>query len=157
MLSLAGCGSEDPKSELIGQASIELKLAPQGVQCITIQVQGSTTVVQQFTVTPTQSTTLALTGLPLGTDSFLAKAYPIACAQIGTTSPTYTSNTVQANVAVGTTPSVTLTMQAAQVTTGGAHVGGRFSNGRQHSQRGNALQCTDRERRAHGDRRWSRW
>lgn len=125
MLGLVGCAGKDFGVEETGEAVAELKLAPQGVLCVTIQVQGSATVTKQFDVSPSSSTTLNLSGLPIGTDSFVAKAYSVPCAQIASASPTFVSNTATAAVATTTPAAVTLTMQA-QSTSGSANVGVDF-------------------------------
>jgi streptogramin lyase len=77
----------------------------------------------QFDVTPESNSVFALSGLPLGQDTFSAASYSVTCQNAGGATPTYKSNSVLAAVSLTATASVTLTMNG---TTGGATVGVQF-------------------------------
>jgi streptogramin lyase len=115
----SGLDARPAGAELTGTASADLELTPVSVHCITIQVtNGTTTVSRTFSVSPETSSTFALAGLPLGTDTFQASASTASCGDAGAAPAVFTSSPVTVSVAAGVTPSLTLTMQP--VTDGGA-------------------------------------
>jgi streptogramin lyase len=127
MLLCSACSSGAGADEPIGVARAQLTLAPTDAKCLVIQAQGSTTVTQQFSVSPEANSVFDLNGLPLGVDSFTAKAYNVACSAINGAAPTYASAAVIATVAASGTP-VSLTFQMLPVAPagGGATVGLNF-------------------------------
>jgi hypothetical protein len=109
---LGGCASAAPKAnEATGTASIAITNAPADGTCLQVTVAGYRTVVQDFDLMPGASTVLALSGLPLGSDTFTASAYGSACAMVNTmTVPNWVSDPVTATIAVSPTASVALVM-----------------------------------------------
>ncbi len=99
-LGLIGCSAApSPSGEAVGQASAQIDVVPAGVSCIRVTVAGSSqTVTSLFSVTPSQSTTLPLDNLPVGADTFVADAFAVACPSIATSTPTWVTAPVVANV-----------------------------------------------------------
>jgi hypothetical protein len=102
-LVLARCSSNPSRSgaEDTGQAVAEIVSVPPGVSCIRITVVGKGTVTRLFDVTPMQGATLPLNGLPLGTDTFVGDAFPVACSAIATSVPSWVASPVVATIAAG--------------------------------------------------------
>ena len=107
---LAGCSAQGTSVRLLGSATAQLELAPTGVGCVVIQVVGAVTVTQQFDVAPQGNSVFALDGLPLGSDTFTAKAYAVPCSQSAAAAATYVSNSVVATVTTDVPVPVTLDM-----------------------------------------------
>jgi streptogramin lyase len=127
LIAFAACSSESGSGEdLVGSARASVLLAPTDAKCVVIQVQGTTTVNQQFNVIPQQSVVFDLTGLPVGTDTFSAQAFGVACASVGTATATYVSEPQVAVVAAGTPLNLTFQMVPAAATSGSASVGLNF-------------------------------
>jgi streptogramin lyase len=109
----------------LGTAQVDIELVPTGTDCIIITVVGpepsAQTVTFQYTLPAQASSTFSLVGLPLGTDSFSAISYSVACPP-GTTpqtdSETYASNT--ATAAVSMSPAVTVMLYMGNGTGEGA-------------------------------------
>ncbi len=85
-------------------------LAPIGVACIIAQALGTTTVAYPFDVAPESETVFALQGLPLGSDTFSAQAFPVPCASAAAATANWASSAVTTTVDAGLPASVTLTM-----------------------------------------------
>ena len=95
----------------LGMASAKIELIPPGTDCIIITVVGTSTVTDQYNVQPETSATFDLTLLPLGSDTFTASSYSMACSAVtASTVPTYTSNSVTATVTGSTAVDVALEM-----------------------------------------------
>jgi virginiamycin B lyase len=117
MLGGSGCSSgSEPQAradELTGNAKAALMQAPPNVRCVTIQVSNSSaSVTQSFDVSPQENTSFALTGLPFGSDVFLATASTATCGDAGAQPVAYQSMPTTATVAQNTIPTVSLVMQA---------------------------------------------
>ena len=70
-------------------------------------VTGSQSVVHRFDVTPNQSSNLLMGGLPTGTDTFAAQAFPTSCAAVTTNSvANWISARVTATITAGTPTNV---------------------------------------------------
>jgi hypothetical protein len=111
ILGLLGCGSAAPPAESFGQAEAAITQVPSGVLCVRITVAGTSNVTRSFAATPGQSSVLSLGGLPVGADTFVADALPVACGNAGSTAPAWVSAPVTATIAAGTTTSVDLVLQ----------------------------------------------
>ncbi len=118
---VVGCGAGAP-SEDVGTATGEVRLAPTDARCITVKTVGASTVTQSFSVSPGASTFINLSGLPLGSDTFTAQAYNVACASIGSNAATYVSDPVTATVVAGTPVNLTFQMRPAGSVGGGGAV-----------------------------------
>jgi hypothetical protein len=84
--SIGACGGPSESSrapaENTGQATAAITAVPPMVACVEIDVNGARDVVRRFDVTPGKSALLQLTGLPLGADTFIGLAYPMACRAV---------------------------------------------------------------------------
>jgi streptogramin lyase len=125
---LVACAGDVPESGVnnVGKATAALELDPVNVQCVVVQIQGSSTVTQQFNASPEGTSALNLTGLPTGSDVFTAKAYAAPCAQTPLPPPVYTSNPVTVTVTAGTIANVSLPMNPVTTNSGQATVGVNF-------------------------------
>jgi hypothetical protein len=103
--------SSHPSTEDIGQATAAIYAVPPMVGCVEIDVTGARSVTSRFDVMPGASSVLRLTGLPLGTDTFVGLAYPSACAGVmSTTQATWASDPVMASLVPQAVASVPLTL-----------------------------------------------
>jgi streptogramin lyase len=114
-VAAAGCaGDNDPaaQNDQLGEVSLELAAAPSDVQCLRITTTSSTRVDQQlFPLVPGQATRFNVTGLPPGSVTIVANAFPTACSMVtGKSVPNWASDPVPAMLAVGTAPKVFLTL-----------------------------------------------
>jgi streptogramin lyase len=111
---------------MVGKASASLVLVPTGVHCVSIQVtNGTSSTESSFDVNPETSASFALSGLPLGADTFVASASAAECGDAGASPATFESTPVTVNVAAGASPTITLAMQPV-ADSGGASVGVTF-------------------------------
>jgi peptidoglycan/xylan/chitin deacetylase (PgdA/CDA1 family) len=107
-----GSHGPSPGEEETGKATAALGVVPAAVGCVEIDVVGARTVTSRFDVAQGQMPVLSLSGLPLGTDTFNALAYPTACKSVtGTAQATWISDSVSAPVASTTVANVTLTLR----------------------------------------------
>ena len=120
---LSGCGAggeRDAGSDNnLGEATAEIRLAPPETRCIVLKTVGSTTVTQQFTITPGSSTVLGLRGLPVGSDTITAQAFNVACANTGTATASYVSDPVTVTVTLNAPVNVSFQMRPAGSTGSG--------------------------------------
>ena len=99
------------EAESTGSARLSLTNAPADAPCLQITVAGTRTVVDSFPITPGESTTFLLRGLPLGGDQFSGAAYPTSCDAVTTSSvANWVSDPVAASLAAGIVVDVTLVM-----------------------------------------------
>jgi peptidoglycan/xylan/chitin deacetylase (PgdA/CDA1 family) len=120
------CGSSHPPGEDVGQAVAAIGPVPAQVGCVEVDVTGSRSVVTRSDVKQNQMPVLALSGLPLGTDTFTAFAYPTACKLVtGQAQATWISDPVSATVTATAVASVFLTLRP----NGRASVGVGFDTG----------------------------
>jgi hypothetical protein len=116
-LAIAGCGAgsgDDPSGEIVGTANLRLTSIPTEVRCFQVQVTGDTrTEVRNFDVEEGQSSqSFRLDRLPIGSDTFLGAAFPLACSAIdGSIVPEWISDPVVAAVLRGVVAEVTLVMK----------------------------------------------
>jgi len=108
--SIACSSATAPKGEEVGQAAATITQVPPDVQCVRITVAGTTTVTRSFDVGTAQSSVLTLTGLPIGTDTFVGDALPVPCGAAGSTRPTWVSQPVVAAVSADAAVNVTLVL-----------------------------------------------
>jgi alpha-tubulin suppressor-like RCC1 family protein len=99
-------------------AVTQAAVAPIGVACVVVQASGASTVNYPFDVAPESSTVLTLFGLPLGSDTFTAQAFPMPCGQRGGAGSTWASAAVTVSVAAGKPASLSLLMAAKALTPG---------------------------------------
>ncbi|HEY4392667.1 MAG TPA: hypothetical protein VGP64_01330 [Polyangia bacterium] len=130
--ALAGCAPERsggaPAADSANDASAttsvlaDLATLPTGTACIRVVTTPSSgsAVTQSFSTAGASTTSLSLGALPVGTDTITANAYNVACASIGTTSPSYTADPTTAVVRAGVVTSVTLTFRQVNGVTAGA-------------------------------------
>jgi hypothetical protein len=103
--------SSRPPTEDIGQATAAISAVPPMVACIEIDVMGARSVTRRFDVMPGASAALTLTGLPLGTDTFVGLAYASACQGVmSTMQATWISDPVMATLVPQAVASVSLTL-----------------------------------------------
>jgi len=114
---LAACGApDDPASDpsSLAEASVNLTVVPTGVQCVQVQVAvpSQTPVTKTVVVAPgSSSMSLALGQLPFGAATFSGSAFSVACASIGSSTPTWVSDPVQVNLRAGVVTSVEMTFR----------------------------------------------
>ena len=79
---LLGCvAAHGGAGEVTGTASLAVTNVPGGVSCIQVTASGNPTVTQSFDVaTGEDSSTLAMSGLPVGGVDFTGSAYAVDCA-----------------------------------------------------------------------------
>ena len=114
LLCLANCSGASGDSngdDNVGTAIAEIKLAPNTVKCLQIVVAGTTTVTKNIGLVASQSSLFALDNLPLGSDTFSASAFNVACPPAG--SPSWVSDPVSATVSAAAPVSVAFTMRPA--------------------------------------------
>jgi alpha-tubulin suppressor-like RCC1 family protein len=127
MAALTGCSSPpstvvgahgDPSGgsagDELGSASFELTVVPAGAQCLVLNAVTSAnmTVSKQFALTAgSSSSNIAFGTLPNGPTSFSGYAYNVACASIGTNSPTWQSDPILITVQSGAVVSAALTFR----------------------------------------------
>jgi hypothetical protein len=122
LLGACSAGRQNATPALTGTATAAVTLAPASVACLQIQVSGASTVTRQFDLVPQENTTFYLGDLPIGQDTFSATAFGVTCADAGSSSPTWLSNSVTATVVPSPPVQVTLDMYPAQ--DGGFEAGG---------------------------------
>jgi hypothetical protein len=91
--AIAACSSSHPVEtldELTGTATVAITNAPADATCIQISVSGARSVIQNFDVSPGESTILSMKTLPLGLDTFSAVAFNSTCAAVVTAQATPT-------------------------------------------------------------------
>lgn len=115
ILSLAlagsGCGLE-PEEDGVEQVRLNISVVPAEVRCVRITATGpGRTLVRELEATGGMSLSRPLTGLPLGTVTFLGEAFPSLCASVTkSTNAAWISEPVVASVALGRSSTVDLTM-----------------------------------------------
>jgi len=98
---------------MLGQARLELREVPDGVQCIRVTVLGGgQAVTRDFGVEPAAAASLQLTGLPVGPATFSGLAYSAACSDVtASTTPSWSSAPVDVQVGADGPASVRLVMR----------------------------------------------
>lgn len=107
------CGDSRPggETEPTGVVRLSLTNAPADAPCLQITVAGTRTVVDSFPLTPGESTTFVLRGLPLGTVQFSGAAYPTSCGAVTANSvANWISDPTAATLAAGIAVDVALVM-----------------------------------------------
>jgi hypothetical protein len=111
--SFSSPGGEDAT----GRATLAIAVVPPDVTCVQITAVGNRTVQESFPVTPNGSAVLSVTALPVGSVAFSGNAYSLdstgtaSCMGLtASTTPTWFSNTVVANVTSTSSVALTLTM-----------------------------------------------
>lgn len=98
-----------PPGEDVGAASFALASPPPDAVCLRITVVGSRTVTASFDITPAQTNRFQMSGLPLGSCSFGAEAFPVGCPDVVDDTPqSWVSEPVTAVMASGVTAEVAL-------------------------------------------------
>jgi len=113
---MAACASHDANNEdNAGQVSLAVATAPSDVQCVVIQATGSgRTVTRPISVTPGQAITTTVSGLPMGSVSIGALAYPTACSAVTASSvPNWQSDPITQTISLtkGTTVALNLVLR----------------------------------------------
>lgn len=112
ILSLAACGPGEERGGLeLATVSLAITQAPADVSCIRVAAAGTKTVNAAFAVATGQGTVFEMGGLPTGTVSFRAEAFPGPCAGPAADA-TWVSDVVTTSLKPGKNPGVTLTMRA---------------------------------------------
>jgi hypothetical protein len=115
-----GAGGDDASN--VAQVSVALTNVPPATTCIGFSIANGTTTTQQlFTVTPNQTATLLVKGLPPGKPLTLtASAYASACTAVtGSTPATWLSDPVAVTLTVGQTASLSFTLRPTANVSGG--------------------------------------
>jgi hypothetical protein len=90
---LTACGTSDPQHSESGYAAtvvLAITSVPSDVSCIEVSVTGSQSSTQRFDVTPSQSASLSLIGLPSGAVTIYERAFAVGCSQVTASSiPTW--------------------------------------------------------------------
>jgi hypothetical protein len=112
---VAACGGTGAptgaRGEDVGQATAAITGVPSMVGCVEIDVNGARKVASRFDVAPGTSPVLQLTGLPLGTDTFVGLAYPSACKAVTSAmQATWISDPVEATLVAQQVATVSLTL-----------------------------------------------
>jgi hypothetical protein len=121
---LTGCGSSPgtTDSELTGQASLSITTVPASVRCIEVTVAGSSTVTQQFGVTPgASSVNLAFQRLPLGSATVTGNAYGKACTNLAGQQATWVADSQKVSLKAGEVTTLTLDFREVLPTSGNAN------------------------------------
>lgn len=106
---VSGCGSGPSGEEQLGSISLAVSQTPADVGCIRMTVTGSRTVVRTFDVVPGRAVILNLTGLPVGTGTFVGEGFPDACSGLtGLSVASWTTDPVVANVTTSDPPRLAL-------------------------------------------------
>ncbi|HEY2513150.1 MAG TPA: hypothetical protein VGI39_19915, partial [Polyangiaceae bacterium] len=109
--SLSSPGASQASPEKAGRAVALLAEVPADVMCVQVDVAGARQVTDRFDVTPGETATLSLTGLPLGTDLFTGYAYPTACAAVASpVEATWISAPTSATLAAQMVASISLSL-----------------------------------------------
>lgn len=100
--ALYACAAPSSQTrEAVGSALATITQVPPQVACIEVRAAG---VSARFDVTPGQSSKLAMGGLPTGSVTFTALAYPVACSVLNAgTTATWASDPVTTTLIGGTT------------------------------------------------------
>jgi WD40-like Beta Propeller Repeat len=95
--------------EPLGAATLEVVAVPSNALCLSLNIKGRFTSTKKLTLTPGQTASFSLTQLPLGAVQFSGNIYGVTCSSVtSSTTPTWSSDTVTANLSTGSTPKVTL-------------------------------------------------
>lgn len=129
LLGASAC-SVDPNSssttpEAVGEIDVALTNAPSDVSCVKITVQGARTDVRSFDLAAGKKASFSLSGLPVGTVSVSANAYPVACNKVASgVEASWYSEAVGAKIKAGVVTHVGLSM----IHNGKASVGVDFND-----------------------------
>ncbi len=109
-LAVSGCVTHEP--EETGEIRVAITLVPADVQCIRIFADGSRFVNQKFPVTPGMSSVIQMHGIPTGHVNFTADAFAETCDNVhdNTSTPTWSSDPVAADITANMVTTLTLTM-----------------------------------------------
>jgi sugar lactone lactonase YvrE len=122
---LLGCAADRAAGpEATGRASLAITNAPQGVLCIQVTAAGDPTVTQSFPVSAGADTSsLSMTGLPVGGVDFSGSAYTVDCSAVAAHgNPEWVAPTVSTVIQPDVLANVTLEFHP----NGQATVGGDF-------------------------------
>jgi endo-1,4-beta-D-glucanase Y len=110
----AACGTAPRHgfdSEDTGEAVADLAGVPAQVACLEVDVTGARSVVNRFDVKAGAMPVLSLKGLPLGSDTFSALAYPTACSAVtSAVQATWIADPTQVTLSAGATAKVPLVL-----------------------------------------------
>ena len=110
---VSGCAGASPDTKGEGEIAIALAVVPADVACVQIDVTNPDRVVRnRFDVVAAQSsTTLHMSGVPIGSDSVSGKAFASLCSAVTDSSvPTWTAASVPTQVSAGAAANVALIM-----------------------------------------------
>jgi hypothetical protein len=108
----ASCNNTStPDTGATGTVRAALTAIPADVTCIRIDVQGATRLTSQsFDVMSGMDATLLVTGVSTGPVVITAAAFPVACASVGMSTPTWVSDPVSAMVGASGVTDVSVVM-----------------------------------------------
>jgi streptogramin lyase len=109
-----------PAGDATTEVTASILIASPDVRCLRVQAVGSTTVTTQADVQGQTASTLALTGIPVGSVTFTASAFSVRCASAATA--TYVSDPVTMTVVAGTPLALSFKMRPASSTGAGSAV-----------------------------------
>ena len=134
LVAMLGCGREAPFDAGLGPAEVSVAItqAPPRVSCIRVTAAGSQTAVASFQVHTNQSTGYRMSGLPTGSVSFRAEAFPVACSD-SLSEPTWASDPVTVVLHAGSNGNVTLLMKGTASATVGVDFPGPGADDRSRS------------------------
>ncbi|HXU04473.1 MAG TPA: hypothetical protein VN903_26105 [Polyangia bacterium] len=114
LVAALGCSdlpNTEPSPEDTGRVEFALVVVPTDVQCITITAIGTRVRQQDFIVVPSQTSVLAMNGLPVGQVAFSGQAFNGACGGPAAPMPTYVADPVTAQVNATGVTALTLNMR----------------------------------------------
>jgi hypothetical protein len=110
-----------------GSVTLEVATVPSDALCLDLKIDGTISSHRKFTLTPGQTASFALTGLPLGSVAFTGNIYGVACSSVtSTTSTTWSSDPMGVVLSPGTTSMLKLLFHH---NTGKATIGVEFDDG----------------------------
>lgn len=125
-LVTAGCLDQDPPAPEPAQAMLAISVIPADVSCLRITATGpGRTLAREVSVKSGDPFTESMSGLPLGSVTFVGEAFPGGCDVVTkSTLPTWVSEPVTTSIIVGRLVTVALTMNR----NGRAKVGVEFTD-----------------------------
>lgn len=111
-VAFAPACSGEANEDLTGVATAAITNVPSDVGCIEIAVTGNRTVDRKYDVSPGASSVLSMSGLPVGSVTFVAQAFQGACSTITSTSvPTWLSDALSVTLVSAVNTDVKLALR----------------------------------------------
>lgn len=112
LVNVACSEKSDTEAGQTGVARVSLTNAPTDARCLQITVVGVRTLQRNFDLSPGDTSTLMLRGLPLGSDTFTGLAYGTFCSSVAANAAaTWQSDSVVASISLQSVANVSLIMR----------------------------------------------